>query len=118
MRGVSDGHVAVDAMVALLIVSLAIVLSLRTVRQSEQAAALAEELRRANVLMNQVMLEGPRSFTPAQGATNGFDWSLETQTIGDDRPVEVCRRVVRLTNHASSRRFWASTFVICPAVES
>lgn len=113
MRAMSAGHAAVDAMVAMLIVSLAIVLSLRAVRQSERAASLALETRRAETLLKDLMLEGPGDFQPASGSTGGFAWTVQTLSTGAARPIAVCRRLVTLTS-ASARRYSAATLGACP----
>jgi hypothetical protein len=109
-----DGYVAVDAMVALLIISLATVLSLRAAESAHQAASIADEMRRARALMMGLLESGPRSFTPSGGVSLGFSWNLVTQTTGLDRPIPVCRRAVTLLSQSSGRAFSASTYEPCP----
>jgi hypothetical protein len=113
-----DGYVAVDAMVALMIIALAVVLSLQAVERAHQATAMADEARRARTLILGLLDQGPRTFTPSAGSALGFAWRLETQTTGLDRPIPVCRRAVSLQSRDSGRAFAASTFEACPAETS
>lgn len=108
------GYVAVDAIVALLIVALATILSLQAVRSAYQAVATASEYKRAQILIAYVMDTGPRSFTPANGAADGFTWQLVTQATGFERPVAVCRRALSVRAEKSARTYQASTREICP----
>lgn len=110
-----DGFVAVDAMVALLIISLATILSLQAVRVAHQAASTAREYSRANVLLAYILDAGPRSFAPTTGVTDGFSWQLVTQTTGFDRPIAVCRRALTMRANGTGRAFQASTLEACPA---
>jgi hypothetical protein len=108
------GYAAVDAMVALLIIALTIVLSLQAVLQARRSAAMADEIRGAQVLMARLLDSGPRSFSPAAGTTNGFSWRLETAPTGLDRPIALCHRGVTLNSAATGRTFKAGTLETCP----
>lgn len=114
MRDLTDGHVVVDSMVALMILALAIILGLQAVQQAGRVARLAQEVRRANALLNDLMLDGPRSLQAVAGTTDDFSWSIETQITGAERPIEVCRRLATLVNRTSSRRYSASSLETCP----
>jgi hypothetical protein len=113
-----DGYAAVDAMVALLMLSLAVIFSLRAMQQGEKAADLAHELQAANVLTEALMQDGPRRFGAATGWSRGFAWTLETQATGAERPIELCRRFLVLRSEASSRRYWAASTETCPLAEA
>jgi hypothetical protein len=110
-----DGQVAVDAMVALVILGLCSVLSLRAIEVAHKVVASADEARRARALIMGLLDSGPRTFTDSSGSSLGFSWTLQTRTTGLDRPVAVCRRAVSLVSPASGRTFAASTFEPCPA---
>jgi hypothetical protein len=101
-------------MVALLIISLSTVLSLRAIEVARRVAATAEEVRGANVLLGELLDTGPRVLTVSSGATNGFAWTIETQPAGSERPVAECRRLVTVTNVTTARRYSTSTLEACP----
>jgi Tfp pilus assembly protein PilV len=108
------GYALIDALVALLILSLALVFALRATGQARRTIDQANEIRRARVLIQQLLETGPRSFQDAAGETDAFAWTVETRTTGADQPVAVCHRIVRLTSVATRRVFSASTLETCP----
>jgi len=101
-------------MVAMLILAMTVILSLRAIQQADHVAKVAEDVRQANVLLNELLDNGPRSFQVSQGESDRFRWTVETQATGSDRPVAVCRRVVALTNSETLRRYSETTFETCP----
>ena len=101
-------------MVAMLTLSLCVILSMRSMEQANRVARRAEEVRQARVLLNELIDNGPRDLTPAMGATGLFQWTLETQPTGADRPVAVCRRVASLTTIGATRRYVLATMEACP----
>lgn len=108
------GYLAVDAIVAMMILAVAAILSLAAVEQSERAAGLADEVRSADAVIAQLMLSAPANFQPLGGETSGFRWTVTTELTGADRPVAVCRRVVLASSVVSHRQYSASTLAICP----
>lgn len=104
----------VDAMVALMILSLAAILSFRAIETARHAATSAWEVRRAQALMSHLMDTGPRTYTPAAGERDGFRWRLETTITAADRPVEICRRTVGLVHLRTRRTYDAATLETCP----
>lgn len=118
-RWVSDaGYAAVDALMALVILSTAVILSLQAMAGAKQAAALAWEVRRAKILTVQLLETGPRQFEEASGSDQGFDWRLVTQATGADRPIAICRRAVSLVSHDRHKAYETSTLVTCPPLEA
>lgn len=111
------GYVVVDAMVALMIIALATILSFRAIEGALQATTSAWEVRRAQALIGRLLDTAPRTYRPHEGATDGFSWRLETQLTGADRPIEICRRSVRLINLRTDRRYDAATLETCPLEE-
>jgi hypothetical protein len=101
-------------MVAMLILSLCAILSMRSMEQADRVARRAEEIRQARTLLNELIDNGPRDLTPTLGATGPFQWTLETQPTGADRPVAVCRRVASLTTVGTPRRYVLATLEACP----
>lgn len=118
MRRMSAGHAVVDSLVALMILSLASILSFRAVLQADRVATFARETRVAQTLLDDLMRTAPRSFVDAGGEARGFNWTVETRRTGAERPIEVCRRRVVVVNGESGRRYWAATLETCPASEA
>jgi len=109
------GYLSVDAMVALLIVSMSIILGLQAIRSSHQVSTIAAEYKSAQILMAYLIDTGPRSYSETTGVIDGFAWSLVTQPTGLDRPIAVCRRALSMRAEHSGRAYQASTREICPA---
>lgn len=118
VAAMSEGHAAVDAMVAMLILAMTIVLSMRAVEQSHRAAAMAQEVAAATTLLAELMQEGPRTFQPATGSRDGFTWVVQTGLTGGDRPVEVCHRAVTLHSQRTSKTYAASSLETCPPADN
>lgn len=104
-------------MVALLIISTTIVLTLHALGTARRAAMAADEVQRAHTLLNHLMLSAPRQYEAANGQTDGFAWTVETTPTGAEAPVEVCRRFVRAVHPTSKRVYAFSTLETCPAPE-
>jgi hypothetical protein len=109
-----EGYIAVDAMVALLIIALATVLSLQAVERAHSAATAADEYKTAQIVITDIMEGGPRSFTVATGNARGFSWRLVTEVTGSQHPIAICRRALTLQASRSGRTFQASTNETCP----
>jgi hypothetical protein len=112
-----EGYAVVDALVALMIISLAAVLSFRALDQADRSAKSGQEVRRAQVLASRLMDAMPRTYKAATGETDGFTWRLETNPTGADRPIEVCHRWVKLTNVSTRRTYEIATLETCPLEE-
>jgi hypothetical protein len=102
-------------MVALLIIAMTATLSLRAVQVAGRLTKAAEETREANVLLKELLDDGPRTFQVTAGSTDRFSWTIETQTTGSERPVAVCRRLASVTNIDSAKVYASSTLEACPA---
>lgn len=109
------GYVAVDAMMALLILAGAVTASLLAVHRAHDVTRAAEEVRNATAVARHLLETGPATYEVSRGRAAGFDWSLETQVSGLERPIAICRRAVRVTARDTGRVFAASTRAICPA---
>jgi hypothetical protein len=109
------GFVLVDATVALLIVSAVLVLSFMGVRTANAAALRAEEVRQAEILLRDLMLNGAHSLAPSHGETGSFAWTLEETQTSTLHPVALCDRRVTLRNLRSSRAYDVATVDTCPA---
>jgi len=109
-----NGYASIDALVALMILSLAVILSMTALQQARQAANAALEVREAGILLSRLLESGPRSMEPASGQAQGFAWALNTTPTGSERPIEVCRRQALVTSAASGRSYAAATQETCP----
>ena len=110
----ASGYVAVDAIIALLIIAGTLTLGLQAMRHGYDATVSAEEVRQARELTTYLLETGPNTYAPVAGRTQAFDWRLETQTGGLERPIAVCRRAVVLIGLRSHRTFPTATRAICP----
>jgi len=109
-----DGFALTDALVAMLILSMTLVLSLTALGKARDVADVAWETRRAQSLLSHLIETAPHSFEPGAGVSDAFTWAVETTTTGADRPVAVCRRAVSLENRLSRRTYQAATLEACP----
>jgi hypothetical protein len=112
------GYALTDALVAMLILSMALVLSLQTLGQARDAVDMAWEVRRAGALADYLLEAAPHRFAPSAGVQDQFSWRVETTLTGAERPVEVCRRAVALENQRTGRRYAAATLETCPVEPS
>jgi hypothetical protein len=108
------GYALTDALVAMLILSLALVLSLRALGQAREVVEVAWEVRRADSLIGHLIEAAPHRYEASAGTSDGFRWTVETAITGAERPIEVCRRAVGLTNLRSGRAYAAATLETCP----
>jgi hypothetical protein len=113
-RARDAGYALTDALVAMLILSLALVLSLRALGQAREVADVAWEIRRADSLLAYLIEAAPHRYEASGGTSDGFRWTVETAITGAERPVEVCRRAVALKNLKSGRAYAAATLETCP----
>lgn len=112
--GRSAGYALTDALVAILILAMALVLSLTALNQARDAADSASEVRRAHVLMAHLIEAAPHRYALSTGFSDDFAWSVATTVTGAERPIEVCRRAVALENGRSGRTYAAATLETCP----
>lgn len=113
-RAGQAGYAAIDALVALMILSSTLICGMTATHQSTTAAEAALELRRANDLTSFLLETSPIDPGLAVGVTDGFEWRREVSapvlTFG---PGAVCTRSVSLTNARSHRTYAAKTNAIC-----
>lgn len=113
-RGDQAGYAAIDALVALMILSSTLICGMSAAHQSVTAAEAALELRRANDLTSFLLETAPVEPGLTTGTTDGFGWRREVSapvlTFG---PGAVCVRAVRLTSDRSRRAYGAKTNTIC-----
>lgn len=113
-HGGAEGYALADALVALLVLSVSLVLSLRALAQARETTELAWELRRAEARLSHLLDAVPRRLAASAGEGGGFGWSLEMQPVGAEQPISLCRRAATITSAESGRTFTAATRETCP----
>lgn len=108
------GYAAVDALVALLILSSTLIMSFQALQQAGRTANAAGEARRAQTLLVYLLETSPRVLEPREGEVEGFSWRVEMDATGAERPIEVCRRSATLHARTSGRTYAAATLETCP----
>jgi hypothetical protein len=112
----SDGFAAVDAMIALTIISTVVVLSLAALQTAHRASLTVAESRRARVELQYLLDNAPRALGVQNGTAGGFNWQVSTAAAGEasHSGARICDRAVQLTNLSSGRRYGLATAEICP----
>jgi Tfp pilus assembly protein PilV len=115
-QSAEDGFAAVDAMVALVILSMTIVLALTAVQTARRAAVAAEETRRATSLLRHLVDSSPPSISQTSGHTDGFAWHVQVLAAppSDMAGSPMCAHSAELVSDKSGRRFRLATAAICP----
>ncbi|MDZ4372183.1 MAG: hypothetical protein U1C74_12265 [Phenylobacterium sp.] len=108
------GYALTDALVAVLILATALILSLAALGQARAAADVAWEARQAKVLLDYLLQTGFHQDQPLVGKTGAFTWVLRTEATGAERPIAICRRSVSLEHGQSGRSYAAATLETCP----
>jgi hypothetical protein len=108
------GYAAVDALVALTIISGALVGSYQVLQQARAISDTASEARRAEARLRSLLEATPRDMTVRSGDDEGFRWRMVTEVTGADRPIAVCRRAATLVSDTSGRAYSAATLETCP----
>lgn len=108
------GYAAIDALVALMILSSTLICGMTAAHQSTTAAEAAFELRRANQLTSYLLETSPAQPGQTVGTTDGFGWRREVSVpVLAFGPGAVCVRTVSLANAKSHRNYTAKTSAIC-----
>jgi hypothetical protein len=116
----AEGFAAVDAMVALLILSVTVIFSLEAVETARHAAVAAEETRRATTLLRYLVDSAPDAISQKSGRANGFAWRVDVRPgapTGVPMAI-VCDRTADLVSEKTGRRFRLATAAICPPPQS
>jgi hypothetical protein len=118
-NGARSGYAAVDAMIALAILSTTIVLSLTAIRTAHGAASIVVETRQARQELQYLLDNAPRAFGVQGGRAGGFDWRLATQSGTDVSPsgAQICDRAAQVRSLSSGRRYGLATSEICPPAQ-
>ena len=113
----ADGFAAVDALVALTILSTTLILSLGAAETARRASVSAAETRQASELLHYLIDATPGRIGAASGRASGFDWRVDVRvSAAAHGPVlQLCDRSARLTSRQSGRRYALASARICPA---
>lgn len=114
--GPSDGFAAVDALVALTVLSSTIILTLAATQVARRAATDALETRRASELLQFVVLSEPHKIGDRTGQAAGFIWRLETaqSTIAVNAATPpICTRKAEVTSLRTGHHYRLATSEIC-----
>lgn len=110
----SPGYAAVDALVALIILSLTVILSLSAFQTAARAARIAAEAEAARTLLARLVESEPKDLDGSVGSTPAFAWTVQTQPTASNALIDVCRRAVDLVARRSGRHYGVVTLVTCP----
>ena len=116
VRSGENGFAAVDAMVALVILSTTIILSLGAVEIGRKASVKALETRKAGALLQGLLETSPGQIGALSGTANGFDWRVVTTPAKENaatNPTKLCDRVAQALSRASGRRYVFTTTDVC-----
>ncbi len=111
------GFAAVDALVALTLLSMTIGLSLVGAQTAQRAAATAQEARRAASLLRALMDDAPAGLAERQGSDAAFAWRYAATPLTDQGaapPLRLCRRIAEAASLKDGRRYRLETLAPCP----
>jgi hypothetical protein len=110
----NSGYAAVDALIALLILSLTIILSLEAFQVAARTARMAAEAEAARTLLARLIDGEPKDLSGSAGTTTGFAWTVRTEPTASNALIDVCRRAANLVARRSGRHYGTVTLVTCP----
>lgn len=110
------GYAAVDALVALTILSTTLILAIDAGAAARKAALTANETRRAEALLRYLVDSAPSAVGAQQGHAGSFAWSLKVQRTGGAAVgnVGLCSRDAAVRSDISGRAFNLATSDLCP----
>lgn len=109
-----EGYAAIDAIVALMIISFTIIAGLAAMDQAGRASKTAVEVQDARMLLGRLADSEPKVLAGTGGQTAAFAWTVQTAPTGDTALIDVCLRTVKLLARASGRAYGLTTLVTCP----
>jgi hypothetical protein len=115
------GFAAVDALVALVILSGALGLSLVATQSAGKVAAQAARTRQAEALCRYLLATGADEVGVTAGRSSGLDWRLEVKRVStDSRAPEsrLCEASAAVRAPGRGRTFAMATTVVCQAEPS
>lgn len=108
------GYAAVDALVALAILTTAIVFSVTTIHTTRRAANATLEARRSNELLQALLQRAPSEPSTNEARAGGFLWQVVVHDpVLSSGAVALCTHDASVTSIATGRRYRLSTAKIC-----
>lgn len=106
-----SGFAVLDALIALLLISIALIGTLSLLAAADRVASLAYELVRARTALEWLLLDPA---APETGVTTrGESWSVSTEVLDAAEPVAVCLRRARFRSPRGAD-YASTTYVVCP----
>ena len=116
------GYAAVDALVALTILTLTLVMALAAGAHAREAAILADETHKARDLMQFLLASTPSSSGgESSGLSGDFAWATTEGRISNaaaSATIQVCQRAVELKSRATGRRYGLMAASLCAAPDA
>ena len=110
------GYVAIDALVALMILASTLVCAVSATHGSRMAADAALELRKANELAGYLLETSPAEPGQTTGQADGFVWTRTvSEPVDTFGPGAICERRVSLIGVIEGRKYEARSNTVCPA---
>lgn len=112
----SAGFALIDALVALMILSITMGLTLTAVQTARQAAVAAAEAHRAEDLLRYLLDTTPAIVGTLQGRTPTFQWRLDTSVANGPQgtaEIEICGRSAQVRGLGTGRHYRFDTAAIC-----
>lgn len=109
-----NGFAAIDALVALVILTTTIGLSITAAAQSRRLATAAAETRGATAVLQQLADRAPSAIS--SGTTSGFEWRILVSRPDTDplaAHLATCRMSISARSVSDRQRFGVSTLVSC-----
>jgi hypothetical protein len=112
------GFAAVDALVALTILTMTLVLAIASAEGARRAALAADEIHRARDLMRYLAETSAGEPGARQGRSGPFNWAVRvapTDTAAAFGKLHACARHVDVTSRFTGRHFTLTTAALCTA---
>ena len=107
-----DGIALVDAVTALLILSITLGLAFQAGRTALQAARATAEIEDARAMLDDLMQA--RFDGAVSGLSPRLAWRVSSEKVSTQGPFPFCRRTAEIRARRDQRRFSAETLEPCP----
>lgn len=117
----TDGFAAVDALLALMILSITLIFSLAAAHTARRAADSAARTREADQILQGLLQTAPHAIGETQGRAGRFEWRVTTQPSQSDvrwPNAQICLRSAQVRAIGTGRLYGLSTAEICPVPRS
>jgi hypothetical protein len=110
----SRGYAALEALMAMLLLSLSLSFGLAAYGQARRAADAALEIDRARGLIDDLLAGDADRLGAESGVSGRFSWTRDLQKTASGGLVEICRRSVSVVNARTGRRYAMARLQACP----